>query len=187
MSRRKRRSQARSPSKRLDAPAPVSRNIDQVALEARQRVHGLSEHQSRSEHAESVLGRLWLSGKLRMSDTDDGTRLRDAGYHYLAICRRYDEVLIAPRMRGGGDFNRLGGVDHGDASKEYVDRVTAAKAAWDRCQDALKKAAGERQFVIWAVNAVVLNDKEFPGFLDALCEGLSALADELRLPEGKAA
>lgn len=145
------------------------RDMDSVAINARQRVFGLSEAQARDQHAETVLGRLWLRGVI-------SEHQREAGYRYREKYLSMKRAIEPPRGfevsgRSGSppdwdapDFDRLA----------YTDQAIRAIADYE----ALKVAIGQCAPI---VELVVLRDCELDTKLAMrkLTDGLDILVKQL--------
>lgn len=151
-----------------------------VPLEARQRVHGLTPNQAASEHAGTVLGRLWLARAISEAQ-------RDAGYRYTAIVAAFHKAIWLRKLTAAGDLDRGGGHD-GDADPT-PDEVAAFKRARERhrqCRTGMLTCGVP--LAAMTVETVVIQDMELSErFYPDLRAGLDALAKVLRIERREAA
>ena len=165
-------------------PAPTDgsgKPMSHVALEARQRINGLSADKAADPHASTALGRLWLSSAIT-------TPMREAGEAYKKL---YDTAmramqapiaLTATDRPPSKDWGAMGPVEIGTekmtaAQLEYTDKAIRAVSSYRVMKDALK-ARG----YLSAVELVVIHDVE-PQVWDLalLCAGTQVLAEKMGL------
>lgn len=150
-------------------------SIVAVAQEARQRVFGLTEDQSRAAVETGVLGRLRLIGDL--SEQDHETLIA-----FAASKRRYDELMKAPAVISGTDILAKLTKPHPDQEKtvvimspEEADARRKRQAdAFINADIALIKAGGRTR---WAVYLVAVEGGWDPSALEPLRKGAQVLAD----------
>jgi len=177
---RKRKQAARHPSGQVKKPSPneAKENAQHVALQARQRVFGLSAEDAPLQEAESLVGRLVLMGML-----DDWHW--KAALQYEEIVRAADRCYLAKGFPSPGDLNRRGGHDDSDGTEPaYVDACRAAINQANRCHRALRDSGAETDdpFVRGAVDMLVFDGAYNHRFLGAARIGLNALARLLHIP-----
>jgi hypothetical protein len=137
-----------------------------TALEARQRVFGLSEADALQPAANAVYGRLWLTGALSRAQHEALTR-------YVEVKHRYQRAIDAPLEarepppdawdRGGGD---------------YVDWVARAREEYDAMQGALTEVCVSFRSPEpkAALEVIVNKDVDMPELYGGLRQAANALA-----------
>lgn len=169
---RKRKTTHREPNGRLQRP-PRGESADEVrsvAVEARQRVYGLSEPDAKTVDGGDIIGHLYLSKQI--------TRLQ------LQACRKFEEVmrdlqwavLIRPE-KSPSDLNRSGGHDSSDGTDpEYVAKVDRAKGRYHR---ALRAVISTYDSMAWmAILGWVMDGKEMWSQIGSLRIAANAVAHE---------
>lgn len=176
---RNRKSGSRHACGKLVQARPEERadKVRAVGINARQRQFGLTEAQASSEHAGTVLGRLWL----RHIITEE---MRDAGYRYWSRVRAYRKAIRVRGVSSGGDLERGAGHEgDADPTPEEIADYEAAIERHRQYRDALLNAG---MLCLLVVDAVVLEGKDMPSHRGDLMAGLKALVD-VRAARRKAA
>lgn len=136
-----------------------------VALEARRRVLGLSRDIAGHEKAASVLGRLWLAGRI-------AEPLRAAGEAYVEIHADAMRALKAPT---GLAVNGAVGTAGDAVSADYVAWAKRVVARYEKLKSGLAAAGA-----LSIVESVAIEDRPPPAAsMPALIEGLRLLAGRL--------
>ena len=139
--------------------------MSHVALEARQRINGLSADKAADPHASTALGRLWLSNAIT-------TPMREAGERYLKL---HDAALKAIKAPVGLRVANMAG-DGGDGvSVEYIEWAIRAVAHYEVFKKMLTK---EQRCVI---ELVVFENTDIIIGLSVLRDGLSLLSQRMGL------
>jgi hypothetical protein len=156
------------------------REMRETGYAARERVHGLSKANSAERHAGHAIGRAFIVGELSREQAL-------AGEEYERVQRAY-AVAIAARGRGASasDYDRMGGYDASEGDEEaYVETCAKARRRMAESRRALLEAG---PFVLLAVDAWTIEDKQVWGLLGDLRLGLNALARLYQVRQwGKAA
>ena len=157
--------------------------MSHVALEARQRINGLSADKAADPHASTALGRLWLSNAIT-------TPMREAGEAYKKL---YDTAmramqapiaLTATDRPPSKDWGAMGPVEIGTekmtaAQLEYTDKAIRAVSNYRVMKAALQDMGA---FYRVTVEAVVIQDSPPPKIVERhLRAGLELLAEKMGL------
>jgi len=153
-------------------PAPTDgdgKPMSYVALEARQRINGLSADKAADPHASTALGRLWLSSAIT-------TPMREAGERYLKL---HDAAMKAIKAPVGLRVSNMAG-DGGDVVTEaYEEWAIKAVAHYEVMKAALQDMGA---FYRVTVEAVVIQDSPPPKIVERhLRAGLELLAEKMGL------
>lgn len=155
----------RTPSGRISRARRPREDPRAVALAARRRVLGLPDDLAGHEKASSLLGRLWLAGKITEA-------LREAGERYLEIYMQAMRALTAPIGLAVSDST---GSPRHRVSEDYVEWATRAVARYE-----VLKAALEAEGAHHIVHAVVVADvPPPPANWPVLIRGLRVLETKL--------
>lgn len=166
---------------RTEDPADKARG---VVVEARQRVYGLSAAQAVTHAAGSLLGRLWLEHDSAGHRLVSLTQF-EAGEEYRRIVEAYHWAIGVRPLSSSGDLNR-GRSHEGDTMSEGEIRARKmARAAYNRCRRVLLNCRAPLAYMV--VDAVVMHERDMPGFVGDLRAGLDALAKVLRIERREAA
>jgi hypothetical protein len=137
-----------------------------TAIEARQRVYGVSETEAPRQEAGSAVGRLWARGAVSQVQLDAAKSYRQI--HALAL--RYEQPPHGLEVTGGGrpvDWDA-----EGFDQEAYTDRAISAIARYHGLRMALENIAAER-----VIYHTVIEDRDTPGWtLVKLREGLDLIA-----------
>lgn len=160
---------SRTVTARADAMNQEQRDTMSVAIEARQRVWGLSRDASRDQMAGSAIGRYCLAEKIKLEQYD-------AAMAYLAEREEYHRYIVPPRPPGAVDPNAT----HGRAlTEENEARVRHVMASWATTNAAIRDA----QLAIrndgnlrGAIDAVLIRDVQLDHLLGDIRIALNALA-----------
>ena len=147
------------PATSLMSPTQVRRLVDLAAAETRHQALG------------SMLGRIYLSGKISATEYAAGTRWRDIAVNYSISCR-------GPRPPRTISFDAPGGSPTDPDSESGAQEVKLheqANRAWIEGRNALRLAAGRAEEV---VDAVCVRECAPCGYAEytALRDGLQALS-----------
>jgi len=137
-----------------------------VALEARQRVYGVSADDASQPEAGTVLGRLKLSGAITET-------MYEAGKRYLELYQAYLKALKAPTGLAKGS----GSASEADASEEYVEWAIRAVAHYEVMKAALEDEVGIRGRMVFEL--IVIDDGPLAQASITLQVGLSFLARKM--------
>ncbi len=148
-----------------------------VALQARERLHGLGKDAAREQAAGSAIGRLVQCGALT-------PRQGEAAKEYEKVVTENRLTIGAKSPRSAGDFGGVGGydADEGD-DPDYIarcDRARERMAGTDRIL--LSAGANVRA----AVDLWVMFDSEVFSLLGELKAGLDVLAAHYRVEQWQA-
>jgi hypothetical protein len=169
---------SREPSGKRQRPSSTERaeTIMSVALEARERVFGLSPDQARSMPETSPLGRLRATREISM-------RQYEAGARFQRIAQDYDKAMLAKGVPSGGDLNRSRSFDADDGTEaEYVAWCRKAIARYKDCHRALEDANREDRNAAMATKLIAVVGFDKPELVASLRVGLNAIAHVLQLP-----
>lgn len=158
----------RKPSGRISSTE--AENPMKVAIEARQRIHGLPEDLARDQMAGSVLGRLRLAGDITEPQYDAGDKFR----------KEHAEMLRAIQARDGLEQHDATGNAFEwelDSKNPETDQRQQDYITWAIGAVARHRVAKDRLNVIewFAIQRVVIEDKEPMAFMP-LESALTALA-----------
>ena len=160
----------RTPSGRKSRARAPQEDPRKTALEARQRVFGVSPADAPDPRVATVLGRLNLDGTI----TDSMYR---AGLQYLDLYLAAMRAIKAPMSRGGGGASHDGDM----LSDDYVVWAIKAVAHYEVMKAALEDAEqGGGEWCGQAVGAVVLENVVMPvWWTPELIMGLGILAKKM--------
>jgi len=141
--RKRRQQRTRKTSNPISAVKTKPRDDPmRVALEARQRVYGVSADDASQPEAGTVLGRLKLSGAITET-------MYEAGKRYLELYQAYLKALKAPTGLAKGS----GSASEAEASEEYVEWAIRAVAHYEVMKAALEDMGWGRH-----VHSLVVHD-----------------------------
>lgn len=103
---------------------PEQQEIMGTVMEARQRLYGLTEEQSRDQLGGSFIGRLCLANRQRGGQSDAGiSRIQyDALKQYEESARAFNYAIGAPKGDAAFDPNRVMGLGI-EPSADYLDKI----------------------------------------------------------------
>jgi len=131
--------------KRRGKSAKPSEDVRTTAVQARQRVYGLTPEQADHEKASTVLGRLWLNQQLTERQRMAGEKYRELYDAHIRATQAPDSLAVSGRLGSGGD----------QISDEYIEWAVKAEAAYDVHRLALIDNSTEQ-----TVRRVVIEDLE---------------------------
>jgi len=192
----KRKLANREPNGRAQRSRPEMReNMRSVALEARERVFGVSKQTAEDMPESAFLGRLRAdniaferaakSGGTRRGDVPPGITARqyDAATDYQELIRNWDRVHLLKGYPEAANMDRGGGYDSSDGTDPfYLDWVRRICDTKQNCDDVLRDAAKVDWRVPIVIEAVVMHGNRAPDMLGTLRIGLNALANALNIP-----
>lgn len=148
-----------------------------VALEARQRVYGLTKAQAAQTDVESsFLGRLYAMREI-------SKRQYDTASAYLELCREYDRLHPVRGFTEAGNLDRGAGYDASDGTEEwYLKRFWRVTQKYAACHQALRATQTVDIHAQQITDNVVLKRYEMPAHVASLRIGLNALAKPLDIP-----
>lgn len=147
-----------------------------VALEARQRVFGISAELAQSMPETSSLGKLKVQKEITQ-------RQFDAAGEYAKLMMTYDRLFPIKPLQPAGDLDRGGGYDASEGTDEwYIQHFRKTSRTVASCRDALMEADRTDSRCSRTVANVVFNDAYMPHLVGPLRLGLNALARVFDLP-----
>ena len=172
MAGRRRKPGVREPSGQLRTQLRTERAAEAraVALEARERVFGLTPTQAGLMRETTFLGHLETTHEI-------SPRQFEAGQEYRRICRLYDALYPQKGFPESGNLDRGGGHDDSTGEEEdYVARFHRATRDYNRCRRALAETAYHDAWAWTVTDNVVLKDYWMPMQVASLRVGLNAVA-----------
>lgn len=169
----------REPSGRAQrgAAQETEAQVVATAVEARQRVHGLTEKQARSRNGGDELGRLAFLGKEGGLSLTQVEALRLYGEIHEAM----ERAILVRKVKCGSDYERSlrGGYDSSDGTDPiYVAEYDRAMGRYRRARSAVLST--QDSFAQMSTDALVLDDKLMWDHIGAIRVTANALAHEFR-------
>lgn len=167
-------------TRHLDGLDQEQRAMISTAIEARQRVWGLSPAVSRDQMAGSAIGRYCLQGNITRQQYD-------AAMIYLEVRNDHLIAVRAPRQPGAVDLNAT----HGSSGDyENINRTHKAIAAYDEMTGVIREKqieVGNMGNLFGALDAVICRDVMLEHLLGDVRTALNALVKHYGLDGRRAA
>lgn len=156
--------------------AQIEQDTVSVAIQARQRVFGVSESDAKAMQETSFLAQLRVQDEISQ-------RQYDAAMTYQALIEDYYHLYPIRKLAAAGDLDRGGGFDASDGTDpDYIERARKITGMVSQCREALNdanKVDGRTRAVI---ENVVIRRTRQPWLVEPLRLGLNVLANVFNLP-----
>lgn len=145
----------------------------ETAVQARERVWGLSPTMAKEQHAGTLFGRMFLQRELAQNP-DRNKVMFDAGMDYYAARKAYLRSILARSLPSGGDLERHSGFDGSDgADPAYIASCESSERLYLAMRNSIIDHAGFAAYA--AIKRIVCDDEDVPKMIGDLRMALNAL------------